>query len=133
MAVTDFGSTFRHQDLADLGVGDPHPQYVTTAELATEFASRPAPTGATIRHGVASVTSAYPVAVDISVVLASGTFTVTLPSAAAVGREITVKNTGTGSITVASAAGNVEGAATAVLPSLHSITAVSDGGSWWVI
>lgn len=85
--------------------------------------------------GVTSVTGAYAVAASIGVVLANGSFTVTVPAAAANnGRVINIKNTGTGVITVATAGGNIDGQATVLLNIQYaSVTLVSDGTNWFII
>jgi hypothetical protein len=66
------------------------------------------------------------------IVLANGTFTVTLP-AATTGNVVDVKNVGTGVITVAPASGTIDGAATYPLSvQYQSITIVADGTNWWI-
>lgn len=77
---------------------------------------------------VVSVTTAY-TAANGNIVLANGTFSVTLP-AAAVGVQITVKNTGTGVITIV---GTVDASTTTTLSPLQSITVVSDGTAYYDI
>ncbi|MGY1724517.1 hypothetical protein [Blastococcus sp. SYSU DS0533] len=69
------------------------------------------------------------------VLLVYGTITVTLPSATAVpGRMFTVKNTSTGTITVATAGGNIDGAATlAMATRWESKTFIAHTGNWYVI
>jgi hypothetical protein len=93
--------------------------------------------------GRASVTTTYAVAAAVSTVFADatgGAFTVTLPSAVAnAGRIIRIKRTSTANntVTVASAAGNVEGAATYGGLSGNgprpSATFASDGTNWWLV
>jgi hypothetical protein len=70
-----------------------------------------------------------------SIILANGTFTETLPSAAsAVNRRYTVKNTGTGTITIAPASGTIDGAANVTLTVQYSsFDFVSDGTSWYTV
>ena len=67
-----------------------------------------------------------------------GNMTVTLPSAVTfASRTITVKRTNTtaNTVTVGSAAGNIDGSATYIIPggTLNSITVVSDGTNWYII
>lgn len=104
------------------------------ADAGHRHAREAARTRTNVQHIVSSPVGNYTVAADVSLVFASGTSTVTLPAANAhAGRQVDVKNTGSGTVTVASAGGQVEGAATASLPAAHSITAVSDGANWFVI
>lgn len=67
--------------------------------------------------------------------LANGTFTVTLPDAAAAdGEDITVKNIGTGTITIGRTGSNtIDGATTQTLPGQYdSMTFTSVGGNWYI-
>lgn len=69
-------------------------------------------------------------------VLANGTFTVTLPTAAGnLGAEITVKNVAAGTITVGrTGSQEIEGAAAnQTLAALDAHTYVSDGAGWWIV
>lgn len=93
------------------------------------------PTADVIKESVTSQTGTYSVAATISTVLANGTFTVTIPNATtSLGRVINVKDTGTGTITVATSGGNIDGAATAVITKQYnSISVVSDGTNWFII
>lgn len=80
---------------------------------------------------VVSKTGAY-TAVSGEVILASGTFTVTIPITA--NSQITVKNIGTGTITIAPASGTIDGAATFPLDSQYaSVSIVSDGTNAYVV
>lgn len=89
------------------------------------------PTG--LAYGtVAAKTSAYTMVAADDVILASGTFTVTLPAASSKKR-LTVKNTGTGTITVAPASGTIDGAANRTLTTQYSsVDVVADGTNWFV-
>jgi hypothetical protein len=85
---------------------------------------------------VRSVTAAAAVLNDDDVVLASGTFSVTLPVANnSVGRMITVKNIGVGTVTVvATGSDTIDGAASYPLSlAYESVTVVGAGGGAWVI
>lgn len=86
-------------------------------------------------QSIVNVTAAYTVPIGMAVVLANGTFTVTLPDAALhSGRQINVKNIGTGTITVAGGGDNIDGATTAVIGTQWaSITVVSNGTQWYII
>ena len=79
---------------------------------------------------VVSITTATTAATN-TIYLASGTFNVTVPIA--VNTTATIKNTGTGTITVLPASGTIDGSASAVLSPYVSINVVSDGTNVWVI
>jgi hypothetical protein len=65
-------------------------------------------------------------------VLANGTFNVTLPAATS-GAVVDVKNVGTGVITVAPASGTLDGAANYSLSvQYQSVTVVADGTNWFI-
>lgn len=62
-----------------------------------------------------------------------GAFTVTLPSAAVAGRQVIVKrmNTGVNNVTVAPAAGTIDGAANVALTAQYQVTRlIADGTNW---
>jgi hypothetical protein len=67
-------------------------------------------------------------------VLVTGTGTVTLPTAAGnSGKIVDVKNYGAGVITVASAGGSIDFTSTYTLAVQNqSVTVISDGGNWWI-
>ena len=75
-------------------------------------------------------------ATDHVVNCTSGTFTVTLPTAASVaGRTYRIKNSGTGSITVGTTLSQtIDGATTKSLATQYSsLTVVSNGANWIVV
>ena len=77
-----------------------------------------------------AVTAAYTVA-DRTYVLASGTFTVTLPTASTcAGRRYTIKNTGTGIITISP---NVDGSSQTLPAQYDLIEVLSDGTNYWKV
>jgi hypothetical protein len=82
-----------------------------------------------------SVTTTYNANVGDTIILANGTFTVTLPSPATCkNKRFAVKNTGAGTITVAGITGNIDGAANIQLTvTMESVDLVSDGTDYWVI
>jgi len=86
-----------------------------------------------------SITGTATVGEEEDVLLAggTGTYTVTLPTAAAFGRKrrLHVKDSslGVATITLSPAAGNIDGAATYALPASRGVTLVSDGTNYWVI
>lgn len=86
---------------------------------------------------VNTVTTTYSVVTGDHVILASGTFTVTLPTALAVaGKEYTIKNTGAGTITVAQTGSEtIDGSASdlSLATTKESVTVVSDGVGWQII
>jgi hypothetical protein len=71
---------------------------------------------------------------DDEIVLASGTSTITLPTTPVAGRRYTIKNSGTGTITITSASGTIDGAANVTLTVQYSsFDFVSDGTSWYTV
>jgi hypothetical protein len=92
----------------------------------------------TYRKNVTAVSSSLTASVD-SCLIASGSFTITLPNPSTVGNgaEITIKKTSTGAstITISASAGFVEGATTTTLTTQYSTYRfISDGSTnWWSI
>lgn len=89
-------------------------------------------------HTTAYVTklAAYVISATDDTVFANGTFTVTLPTAVGCGGQaFTIKNIGTGTITVATTAGQlIDGATTYVLATQYdAITVKSNGATWWIV
>lgn len=86
---------------------------------------------------VSTTTVATTVPSGVDVLLANGTFTVTLPSAVgAISRRITIKNIGTGTITVGrTSSQTIDGAASnlTMATSKSSRTFLSDGTGWQII
>lgn len=85
---------------------------------------------------ITSKTANYTATVNDDVVLANGTFTVTLYTAVGnTGRRVTVKNTNTGIITVKGASTEkVDASNTLTLTQQYqSVTVESDGTQWWVV
>jgi hypothetical protein len=82
---------------------------------------------------LATVTSDHTAAQTIT--LASGTLTVSLPSVNGLsGRKYTIKNTGSGVITVdGSGSETIDNVSTQELIEMETITIVSDGAEWWII
>lgn len=85
-----------------------------------------------------AVTSTYPItSLDETINCTSGTFTVTLPTAVGVtGKVYNIKNSGTGSITVATTSsqtidGNTSG--TLVLTQYDNLTVLSNGANWIIL
>ena len=93
--------------------------------------------GAALKVKYTPVTGVYTAqANDCAIDCTANTFTVTLPTAAGIqGQVYIIKNSGTGVITVAAAAGEfIDGAATQVLPvQYESITMISTGSGWRII
>lgn len=81
-----------------------------------------------------AVTGTY-TASSRTIILASGTFTVYLPAVSGkVGRKYTIKNKGTGTVTVdGNASETIDGSLTQSLLSMDSMQIVSDGTEWWVL
>ncbi len=88
-----------------------------------------------IATAIKTVTANYTVASTDSTILASGSITVTLPSASGIsGREYIIKNIGASTVTVASSSGLIDGSSTFSLGSQYeTITVQSDGTNWWII
>lgn len=81
-----------------------------------------------------SVSAAYNVQLLDNVILANGTFTVTLPNGPeTTGRRYVIKNVGSGTITVDGGSGNIEGSATYTLIAGQSVDVVSDGTNYFII
>lgn len=93
---------------------------------------------------IVSKTTTYTVTVNDYTILCNGTFTVTLPTATTflsgadpqgvkIGQVFTIKNTGTGTITVSSTA-NIDGSTTFTLGTQYQSVSVQwDGTQYWVI
>lgn len=72
-------------------------------------------------------------AVSRDIILANGTFTVTLPSPAA-DDLIDIKNIGTGTVTIGGGGNTIDGDATIYLYSQYeSVSLISDGSDWWIL
>lgn len=92
--------------------------------------------GAFVRS-IRTVTAAYAANSSDDVLLCSSTtaFTVTLPAVASIplGRTFTIKNQNTGTVTVAPAAGTIDGAANVTLAQWASVTVLSNGANWFTL
>jgi hypothetical protein len=83
-----------------------------------------------------TITGTYSVTEFDHIILANGTFTVTLPSVAEAetGREFTVKNTGTGLVTVdPSGSETIDGSTLQPLSQYESLTIINTGTDWAII
>lgn len=93
--------------------------------------------GAALKVKYVAISGTYSVtATDCVIDCTANTFTVTLPTAAGIqGQVFTVKNSGTGVITVAAAGGEfIDGAATQILPvQYQSISMISTNTGWRII
>ena len=72
------------------------------------------------------------------IILASGTISITLPDVSladvVIGKRYTVKNNGTGTVTVNTVAGTIDGAATlAMAVQYSSVDFVTDGTNWFTV
>jgi hypothetical protein len=119
--VTDSASTYQALQIVSFNF----PSTVPWAQLAG-FSS------------VRSVTktATYAMAEIDTVLLTNGTFTVTLPpiDSFSQGQRYTVKNTGTGTITIVPASGTIDGAANVTLTVQYSsFDFVSDGTNWFTV
>ncbi len=88
-----------------------------------------------IATAISTETANYTITATDSTILASGTITITLPSASGItGREYTIKNIATGTITIASGGGTIDGATTLALSTQNeSVTLQSNGTNWYVV
>lgn len=81
-----------------------------------------------------AVTANYTIPAGVYSVLASNTITVTLPANPLVGQRYTIKNAGTGTVTVAPQSGTIDGAANFVMTVQYSsIDVVFDGTNWFTV
>ncbi len=83
-----------------------------------------------------AVTSAYPITTnDFQVECTAGTFSVTLPDATSFkGRVFSVKNSGSGTITLATTSSQtIDGYVTQILSQWFNITVMSNGANWIII
>ena len=85
---------------------------------------------------VVSKTTTYTATTSEGIILCSGTFTVTLPTAVGIqGKVFNIKNTGTGTITVdANGTQTIDGQLTQLLEDQYmSLQIVSDGANWNIL
>ena len=83
-----------------------------------------------------AVTSSYEITTnDFQIECTSGTFSVTLPDATLFkGRVFSIKNSGTGTITLATTASQtIDGVTTQTLSQWFNLTVISNGASWIII
>jgi hypothetical protein len=88
------------------------------------------------RPNTTSVTSTYTVIDSDSVILANGTFAVTIPFAKpSLNRSLVIKNIGSGTVTVTAQSGEyIDGDATyAMAAQYDTVQIVSDGTDWHII
>lgn len=93
-------------------------------------------TAAAISTSVSTKTANYSLVSTDSIILVNGAYTMTLPSAATAGSgtQYTIKRIGTGTTTINSSSGTIDGSASVQLTTQYSsVTVVSDGTSWWII
>jgi hypothetical protein len=90
----------------------------------------------TTRPPTRSVTAAYSVLDNDAIVLANGTFAVTLPYAKpSTNRSLAIKNIGEGTITVTAQSGEtIDGEATYVMDAQYdTVQIISDGTGWQIV
>lgn len=113
-----------------IGTGARIDSYQITA--GSTLAWTPAVTG--LFAAIATKTGAYTMTALDGVILANGTFTVTLPPVSSSGIRYTVKNIGTGTVTVSPASGTIDGAASKSLAVQYAtVDVVSDGTNWFTV
>jgi|WetSurSiteA1Bulk_404760.scaffolds.fasta_scaffold00002_74 hypothetical protein len=92
-------------------------------------------TGVGFTEAISTKTTTYQITTSDSTILANGTFDVTLPTAAGIpGRVFTIKNIGTGMITVKTTGGqNIDGESDMVISARYnSLSVISDGSNWFI-
>lgn len=86
---------------------------------------------------VQTITNNYTMLATDGIVLASGTITITLPTIASAtqGRRHTVKNNGSGVVTIVAQGGAlIDGSSSiAIATSMNSLDFFHDGNNWWVV
>lgn len=84
---------------------------------------------------VTSKVANYTATTDDQVILCSGTFTVTLPLASSYTKKLTIKNTGTGTITIdGDGSETIDGSLTQqIFDQYHSLDLVSNGTGWYLL
>lgn len=106
-----------------------------SASAGTIFSGNISATAHTLGY-VAKTTTYAASSTDSTIDCTSGTFTVTLPTAVGItGRIYTIKNSGTGVITIATTSSQtIDGTTTKTLPvQYNSLTLVSNGSNWVII
>lgn len=96
----------------------------------TIFAAGISVTGSSLE--LVTVTSTYSILSTDDIVVADGTFTVTAPASASIGKTYYVKNKGTGTITLA-ASSLIDGLASVSLIQNASFHIAFDGITWWIL
>jgi hypothetical protein len=85
-------------------------------------------------YNITSVTSDYEIRTGDSLIIATGTVTITLPTAVGFKGQYSIKNIGTGTVTVATRnSETIDADLTEVLIQHETITLRSDGTNWWII
>ena len=150
--ISDLNHIVNHDDLADMpdssGVDTNHDtRYVAKVQTGTPATPTPFAgmlwydtdaTGSAVTSTVNIVTKtgAYTLTSDDVVVLANGTFTLTLPTAVGIsGKMYDIKNIGTGTVTVdGDGTETIDDGLTAVMSVRYeAITIISDGSNWNII
>lgn len=88
-----------------------------------------------IATAIVTETASYTITASNSTILANGAITITLPTASGIsGRQYTIKNISSSTVTLASAGGTIDGSTTISLTSKNeAVTVQSDGTNWYVI
>lgn len=115
------------------GVSSP-PVPVETEDGTDWLYADGAVSGSGVGDGIGTVvaTTVDYAAANGDIVLAGAALTVTLPGALT-SAWVTVKNTGPGTVTIDPAGATLDDLATVDVPSMSSVTAVSDGTDWFVV
>jgi len=113
----------------------PH-QWLNAYSPSTGTFTQSQPKATDITNPYVAVTTTYAIlATDYQIECTSGTFTVTLPTAVGItGQVYSIKNTGTGSITVATtAAQTIDGQLTQTLSQWSNMVVMSNGTGWIIL
>ena len=106
---------------------------ITVSDLSTEDYNLPASEFINGTDALRIITAGYTATSSDSIVVANGTFTVTLPTAVGVaGKIYNIKNIGNGSITV-SGSETIDSASSVILLNFEGITVASTGTDWIIL
>ena len=87
-----------------------------------------------VAYAVNSISANYSLTTTDKVVIATSAITASLPSAVGIkGRVYTIKNASSGSVTVNSSGGNIDGSASVSIAASKYIEVISDGTNWYII
>lgn len=116
--------------IADESIDSEH--YVD-GSIDTEHLSDGAVTEAKVSRTVDTYTGTSSITHDVALANSTGSITLTLPSPSS-GKIVRVKNINSGTVTINSSAGNIDGASSKILYYLNeSMTFVGNGSNWFIV